>query len=150
MRILRILRDRLRALWHAEQVHDDIADEFRFHVEMRARENERRGMSAADARRDAERRFGSAARIHDIAYDVRGGGWVATLWQDIRYGARVLAAQKIFSATVILTVGIGVGANAMIFTLVDLGNMQWIVTRGGVIGPNPMYINVLYLKGGAP
>jgi predicted permease len=109
----------LRALWHPEQVHDDIADEFRFHVEMRARENERHGMSAADAQRDAERRFGSAARIHDIAYDVRGGGWAETLWQDIRYGARVLAAQKIFSAIVILTVGIGVGANATIFTLVD-------------------------------
>jgi transcriptional regulator len=43
-------------------VHDDIADEFRFHMEMRARENERRGMSAADAQRDAEHRFGSAAR----------------------------------------------------------------------------------------
>ena len=100
-------------------VHDDIADEFRFHVEMRARENERRGMSAADAQRDAERRFGPRARIHDIAYDVRGGGWVETLWQDIRYGARILAAQKMFSATVILTVGIGVGANATIFTLVD-------------------------------
>ena len=119
MRILRILRDRLRALWHPDRVHDDIADEFRFHVEMRARENERRGMSVADARRDAEQRFGSPARIHDIAYDVRGGGWAEALWQDIRYGARMLAAQKVFSATVILTVGIGVGANAAIFTLVD-------------------------------
>ena len=116
---MRVLRDRLRALWQPDRVHDDIADEFRFHMEMRARENERRGMSAADAQRDAEHRFGSAARIHDIAYDVRGGGWAEALWQDIRYGARVLASQKIFSATVILTVGIGVGANATIFTLVD-------------------------------
>ena len=119
MRKMRILRDRLRALWHPERVHDDIADEFRFHMEMRARENERRGMTTADAQRDAKQRFGSSARIHDIAYDVRGGGWAETLWQDIRYGARVLAAQKVFSATVILTVGIAVGANATIFTLVD-------------------------------
>jgi hypothetical protein len=119
MRKLRILRDRLRALWQPDRVHDDIADEFRFHIEMRARENERRGMSTADAQRDAEQRFGSSARIHDIAYDVRGGGWAETLWQDVRYGARVLAAQKILSATVILTVGIAVGANATIFTLVD-------------------------------
>ena len=59
------------------------------------------------------------ARIADIAYDVRGGGWVETLWRDVRYGARVLAKHRIFSATVILTVGIGVGANATIFTLVD-------------------------------
>ena len=116
---MRILRDRLRALWQPERVHDDIEDEFRFHMEMRARENERRGMSAADARRDAEQRFGSPTRIHDIAYDVRGGGWAEALWQDIRYGARVLASQKAFSVTVILTVGIAVGANAAIFTLVD-------------------------------
>ena len=119
MRSLRILRDRLRALWRPDRVYDEIAEEFRVHVEMRARDNERGGMSADDARRDAERRFGSVARIGDIAYDVRGGGWLETLWQDIRYGTRVLAKQKIFSATVILTVGIGVGANATIFTLVD-------------------------------
>lgn len=119
MSILRTWRDRLRALWHPERVRDEIADELRFHVEMRARDNERAGMSTFDARRDAERRFGSVARIADTGYDVRGGGGLETLWQDIRYGARILSKQKIFSATVILTVGIGVGANATIFTLVD-------------------------------
>ena len=119
MSILRILRDRLRALRRPNHVRDEIAEELRFHIEMRARDNERSGMSAGDARFDAERRFGSVARIGDIAYDVRGGGWLETIWQDIRYGTRVLAKQKIFSATVILTVGIGVGANATIFTLVD-------------------------------
>ncbi len=61
MRKMRILRDRLRALWHPERVHDDIADEFRFHMEMRARENERGGMTTADAQRDAKQRFGSSA-----------------------------------------------------------------------------------------
>jgi predicted permease len=119
MRILRILRDRVRALWQPQRVQDEIAEEFRFHVQMRARDNERAGMSADDARRDAERRFGSAARIGDTAYDVRGGGWLETLWQDIRWGTRVLAKQKIYSATVILTVGVGVGANTTIFTLID-------------------------------
>jgi predicted permease len=119
MRILRILRDRLRALWHPDRVRDDIADELRFHVEMRVRDNERAGMSSTEARRDAARRFGSVARIGDTAYDVRGGGGLEMLWQDIRYGVRILSKHKIFSATVILTVGIGVGANATIFTLVD-------------------------------
>ena len=119
MSILRILRDRVRALSSPDRVREEIAEELRLHVEMRARDNERSGMSADDARRDAERRFGSVARIGDIAYDVRGGGWLETLWQDVRYGTRVLAKQKIFAATVILTVGIGVGANATIFTLVD-------------------------------
>jgi predicted permease len=119
VRSLRILRDRLRALWWPDRVRDEIAEELRLHVEMRTRENERAGMSAEAARRDAEQRFGSVARIGDMAYDVRGGGWLETLWQDVRYGARILTKQKIFSATVILTVGIGVGANATIFTLVD-------------------------------
>jgi predicted permease len=119
MSILRILRDRLRALRHPERVRDEIADELRFHVDMRARDNERAGMNPVDARHDAERRFGSRARIGDTAYDVRGGGGLETLWQDIRYGARMLSKQAVFSATVILTVGIGVGANATIFTLVD-------------------------------
>ena len=119
MSMLRIVRDRLRALWRPDQVRDEIVEELRFHVEMRARDNERGGMSAADARRDAARRFGSVAGIADVAYDVRGGGWLETLWQDARYGARVLAKQRVFTATVILTVGIGVGAGAAIFTLAD-------------------------------
>jgi len=119
MKTLRVLRDRLRALWRSDRVQDEIAEELRFHVEMRARDNERAGMSPADARREAERRFGSVALAADAGYDVRGGGWIETLVRDVRFGARVLAKHKIFSAVVILTVGVGIGANATIFTLVD-------------------------------
>ncbi len=119
MSILRLVRDRVRALLHPQRVRDEIADEFRFHMEMRARDNEGRGLSAGDARADAEKRFGSAARLGDAAYDVRGGGWIEMLVQDVRYGTRILLKQKILSATVILSVGIGVGANATVFTLVD-------------------------------
>jgi hypothetical protein len=56
----------------------------RFHVEMRADENDRLVMSPQEARREAERRFGGLTRIKERGYDVRGGGFMEILWQDLR------------------------------------------------------------------
>ena len=52
----------------------DVDDEVRFHLDMRAEENVRRGMSPEEARREAERRFGRLTRIKEMGYEVRGGG----------------------------------------------------------------------------
>jgi hypothetical protein len=77
-------RDRIRALRDSDAVHREIDEEMRFHVEMRADENVRRVMSPQDARREAERRFGGLTRIKERGYDVRGGGFMEILWQDLR------------------------------------------------------------------
>ncbi len=113
-----ILR-RVQGLWRSETVHKEIADELQFHIDMRVEENIRRGMSPDEARRDAERRFGNLTRIKEQGYDVRGGRWLETVWQDLRYGMRMLLKNITVTLVAVLSLALGIGANTAIFSLLD-------------------------------
>ena len=84
-----ILRARLRALFRRESVLRDIEEELRIHVEMETETNIKRGMPPDEARAAALKSFGNLGRNTELGYDIRGGGWLETLWQDLRYGARI-------------------------------------------------------------
>lgn len=118
-RLCRRVFARLRGLLRAEAIHREIAEEIEFHIEMRTAENVRSGMPPAEARRDAERRFGNRTRIKERGYEVRGGRWVETLWQDLRFGVRMLLKSPGFTLVCAVSLAVGIGVNTTVFSFIN-------------------------------
>jgi hypothetical protein len=115
---LRLIYSRLYGLLRKNRIEQEMDDEMRFHLLMRTRENIERGMRPDEAEREARRRFGNVGHIKDLARDIKGGGFMETLLQDLRYGARMLTRSPGFTVVAALSLVLGIGVNTSVFTLI--------------------------------
>ena len=97
----------------------NLGDEVRFHLEMEAQALERAGLSPDAARREAHRKFGGVDRYTEELHDERGGRTLESLGKDARYALRLAKRFPAFTAIVLLTLGIAIGANTAIFSVVN-------------------------------
>ena len=78
-----------------------------------------RGMSADEAQREARREFGNVAHAREVTREQWGWIWLEQLGQDVRYAFRSLRKNPGFTAVAVLSLGLGIGANTAIFSLMD-------------------------------
>ena len=110
---------RLIALIRGDELDRGLNAEVRFHIEMETDKNIKLGMSQQDARLRALRSFGPMEKHKEETRDARGVSWLETLVADLRYGARALAKRPGYAALAVLTLGLGIGANTAIFSVIN-------------------------------
>ena len=106
-------------LWRPDALDRDLDDELRFHAEMQIQRNLARGAAPIEAEAQARRRFGSVVRAKEGMREARMMVWLESLAADLQYGARLLRRGIGFAALAMLTLSLGIGANAAIFTLLN-------------------------------
>jgi predicted permease len=119
MRRIRALVVRLLAAVRPRGADEDFDREIDSHLQLQIDDHVRAGLSPGEARRAALLRFGGVAAVREARRDRRGLPFVSIAGKDLAHGVRMLRRSPAFTATAVVTLALGVGANAAMFGLVD-------------------------------
>ena len=108
---------RLRLLFVQRKANREFGDEIEMHLELLAKRLVRQGMSLEEATYAARRQFGNVGLLEERHREARAFGWVTTLFQDVRYGLRMLSKNPSITVIAIISLALGIGANTAVFTV---------------------------------
>lgn len=129
MSLLRSLWEGLRGLFGKERVERELDKELLEYLDAAAAEMMRRGMGREEAVRAARIEMGSKESIKE---QVRTASWeslIETLWQDMKFGLRLLRFNPMFAGAAILSLALGIGANTAIFQLLDAVRLRTLPVK---------------------
>jgi len=109
----------LRALFRKKQTEQEMDEELRGYLDAAVKEKMRLGVNQEEALRAARVEMGSVEAVKE---EIRSAGWESTLetiWQDLRFGLRVLRKNPGFTAVAALTLALGIGGTVVVFSLLD-------------------------------
>ena len=110
---------KLRWLTERRAKEEELREELQFHLDEEAEQRRELGLSPEDARYAALRELGNLTRVQEDTRALWGWTIVEQLGQDLRYALRTMAANRLFTVLVVLSLGLGIGANTAIYSFVD-------------------------------
>jgi putative ABC transport system permease protein len=108
-----------RRFFERRRRDDDFAGELAAYVAHETDDNIARGMDPRQAREAALRKLGNRTALQEEIHRMNSLGFIESVWQDMRYGARMLRTNAGFTAVAVVSLALGIGANAALFQLID-------------------------------